>query len=48
MGVDVAVLLYADDAALPADSPDLQLLAALFGELCNGRRGDLPIQPCVC
>ena len=39
MGVIVAVLLYADDAALPADSAeDLQLLATLFEEFCNDRR----------
>ena len=39
MGVIVAILLYADDAALPADSAeDLQLLATLFEEFCNEHR----------
>ena len=39
MGVLIAIILYADDAALPADSvEDLQLLASLFGEYCNLNR----------
>ena len=39
MGVMIALLLYADDAALPADSAeDLQLLASLFEEFCNESR----------
>jgi len=39
MGVTLAVILYADDAALPADSlEDLQLLASLFERFCNDNR----------
>jgi len=39
MGVTIAIILYADDAALPADSPeDLQLLASLFERYCNDNR----------
>ena len=35
----LAGLLYADDAALPADSPeDLQLSAQIFEEFCNTHR----------
>ena len=33
------MILFADDAALPADSPeDLQLLASIFEEFCNDNR----------
>jgi hypothetical protein len=39
LGVTIAILLYADDAALPADSAeDLQLLASLFEDFCNLNR----------
>ena len=39
MGVIVAVILYADDAAIPADSPeDLQLAADIFQDFCNSHR----------
>jgi hypothetical protein len=39
MGVLVAVVLYADDAALPANSvEDLQLLADLFESFCNDNK----------
>ena len=39
MGVVVALLLYADDAAIPADSPeDLQLAASIFEDFCNSHR----------
>ena len=36
LGFAVAVILYADDAAFPADSAeDLQIAASLFEEFCN-------------
>ncbi len=39
LGVIIAALLYADDAALPADSAeDLQGSAELFEKYCNDRR----------
>ena len=39
LGVIVAVILYADDAAIPADSiEDLQLAASLCEEFCNHNR----------
>ena len=39
MGVVVPLVLYADDAALPADSAeDLQLMASLFEQFCNENR----------
>jgi hypothetical protein len=37
--ITIAVLLYADDAALPADSfEDLELSATIFEEFCNDKR----------
>ena len=39
LGVVIAIILYADDAALPADSvEDLQMLAQLFESFCNDNR----------
>lgn len=39
LGVMISVVLYADDAAIPADSlEDLQLAASLFEEYCNDNR----------
>lgn len=39
MGMMVAIILYADDAAIPADgAEDLQLAATLFEEFCNDSR----------
>jgi hypothetical protein len=39
LDVIVAVILYADDAALPADSvEDLQLAMSIFEEFCNENR----------
>ena len=39
MGITIAILLYADDAALPADSEeDLQRAAAIFEDFCNLHR----------
>ena len=37
--VIIAVILYADNAALPADSPeDLQLSVSIFEQFCNDNR----------
>ena len=39
MGVIVAIVLYADDAEPPADSPeDLQLAADILQDFCNDHR----------
>jgi len=39
MGMMVSIILYADDAAIPADSAeDLQLAATLFEEFCSDSR----------
>ena len=39
MGITIAILLYADDAALPADTEeDLQIAATIFEEFCNTNR----------
>eukprot|EP00973_Karenia_brevis_P072634 10089321-Karenia_brevis.AAC.1 len=39
LNITIAVLLYADDAALPADSlQDLQLSADLFQQFCDENR----------
>ena len=39
LGFTIAVILYADDAALPADSEeDLQRMATLFEQFCNDHR----------
>ena len=39
LNITIAVILYADDAALPADSPeDLEASAKIFEEFCNDMR----------
>eukprot|EP00973_Karenia_brevis_P093487 12417531-Karenia_brevis.AAC.1 len=39
MGLTISILLYADDAALPADSEkDLQMSARIFEQYCNEHR----------
>ena len=39
MGFALAILVYADDAAIPEDSAeDLQLAADLFQQFCNDHR----------
>eukprot|EP00973_Karenia_brevis_P036575 5042382-Karenia_brevis.AAC.1 len=43
----IAVILYADDAVLPADGPeDLQLLADLFQEFCNSNHLVIAVPKC--
>ena len=38
-GITIALLLYADDAAIPAETPeDLQLAAEILEQFCNNNR----------